>query len=562
LHVQLEGVSRSHGATIVLNDVTLTIGPSTRLGVVGPNGVGKTTLLRLLAGIEEPDRGRVLRAPAGLNVGLLEQERERIAAETVSAFLRRRTGVAAAEADLAAAADAIARGDAVGDSFDEALGRLLALGGGDVDARARATLARVGLPDAEDALVDALSGGETARLALAAILLARFDVLLLDEPTNDLDAAGLELLESFARGFAGGLVVVSHDRAFLDETVSRIAAIDPRSRTLREWSGDWSAYAAARDRERQVAYARFSEAQERRRELTALLSQRHTEARSGGAGLGDRTGGADRRGTHALMTKVRQTERLLERNPVPEKPFEPWELQLTLRAGTRPGDVVVALHGAEVERGAFRLGPIDLEVAAADRLALVGPNGAGKSTLLAALVGELPLTRGARVVGRSTVIGAIGQEREAYTGVQALLDAFCERTALQPVDARTLLAKFGLGDAHVGRACVTLSPGERTRALLAELQQRAVNLLVLDEPTNHLDLEAVEQLELALDGFDGALVVVSHDRRFLQRIAPTRTLEVRGRVGRAECGRTRDRPLPFPAAHGCSEAQDLQSPPR
>jgi ATPase subunit of ABC transporter with duplicated ATPase domains len=230
------------------------------------------------------------------------------------------------------------------------------------------------------------------------------------------------------------------------------------------------------------------------------------------------------------MTKVRQTERLLERNPLPEKPFEPWELQLTLRAGARPGDLVLRVQGAEVERGAFRLGPIDLDVAAGERVALTGPNGAGKSTLLAALAGDLPLVRGHRVVGRATVAGTIGQEREAYSGSQDLLTAFRERTGLEPVEARTLLAKFGLGESHVGRSCATLSPGERTRALLAELQQRAVNLLLLDEPTNHLDLEAVEQLETALDGYDGAVVVVSHDRRFLERIAPTRTLEVRGRA--------------------------------
>ncbi len=528
MHVQLDGVSRSHGATIVLDSVTLTVGPSTRLGVVGPNGVGKTTLLRLIAGLDEPDTGRVLRAPDGLTVGLLAQERERVGGETVTAFLRRRTGIAAAEADLALASDRIARGEVAADAFDEALGRLLSLGGGDLDARARATLARVGLPIPGDVLVEVLSGGEAARLALAAVLLARFDVLLLDEPTNDLDADGLALLEDFARGFVGGLVVVSHDRAFLDATVSRIAAIDPRSRTVREWAGGWSDYAAARDREREVAYARFTEAQERRRELTALLSQRHTEARSGGAGLGDRTGGADRRGTHALMTKVRQTERLLERNPLPEKPFEPWELQLTLRAGGRPGDLVIRLQGAVVERGTFRIGPVDLDVAAGDRVALTGPNGSGKSTLVRALLGELPLAAGTRSIGRSTVVGVIGQERDVYAGQAPLLTAFAARTGLEPVDARTLLAKFGLGEAHVRRACGTLSPGERTRALLAELQQRAVNLLVLDEPTNHLDLEAVEQLEVALGGYDGALVVVSHDRRFIEGIAPTRTIEIRG----------------------------------
>ena len=232
---------------------------------------------------------------------------------------------------------------------------------------------------------------------------------------------------------------------------------------------------------------------------------------------------ADRRGTHALMTNVRQAERLRERNEPPEKPFEPWQLQLGLRAGTRSGSLVARLVGAVVTRGDFVLGPVDLDLVPGERLAVTGRNGTGKSTLLAALLGELPLDRGTRAIGRTTVIGAIGQERVEH-GEAALLEAFVAGTGLPAVDARTLLAKFGLGADHVTRPWSTLSPGERTRAQLAGLQVRSVNLLLLDEPTNHLDLEAVEQLETALHAYDGTLVVVSHDRSFLDAIEPTREL--------------------------------------
>jgi ATPase subunit of ABC transporter with duplicated ATPase domains len=186
----------------------------------------------------------------------------------------------------------------------------------------------------------------------------------------------------------------------------------------------------------------------------------------------------------------------------------------------------VRLAGAVVAQGAFRLGPLDLELQPGDRLAVTGANGTGKTTLVRALLGEIELSAGTRELGRGVVPGVIGQEQMAYASPEALLDAFASRTSLQPVDARTLLAKFGLGAEHVGRACATLSPGERTRAHLAELQARGVNLLVLDEPTNHLDLEAVEQLEQALAAWDGALVVVSHDRRFLEAVAPTRELRL------------------------------------
>jgi ATPase subunit of ABC transporter with duplicated ATPase domains len=295
---------------------------------------------------------------------------------------------------------------------------------------------------------------------------------------------------------------------------------------VREWAGGWSDYEIARDAERATALDRFEQAQLRRRRLKDLLSTRRTEARSRGASLGKATGGADRRATHALETKVRQAERLLDRNEVPVKPFEAWELKLSLQAGERLGDHVLGLDGAVAVRGAFRLGPIDVDLAPGERVSVTGRNGAGKSTLLGMLLGVIPLIAGERTEGRQTVIGAIGQGRDAYAGEPLLLHEFSSRSGSTPSDARTLLAKFGLGAEHVGRSCSTLSPGERTRAHLAELQARGVNVLVLDEPTNHLDLEAVEQLEVALAAYDGTLVVVSHDRRFLERIAPTRELRL------------------------------------
>jgi ATPase subunit of ABC transporter with duplicated ATPase domains len=276
--------------------------------------------------------------------------------------------------------------------------------------------------------------------------------------------------------------------------------------------------------ERAAAVAEYEQARARRKELSQLLTTRRTEARAKGASLGDKTGGQDRRATHALETKVRQAERLLERNELPDKPFEPWELRLALASGARLADHVLSLDRAVAQRGPFALGPIDVDLAPGERLSIAGANGAGKSTLLGMLLGELPLVSGTRTVGRRTVIGAIEQDRQSYAGDDALVDEVAERTGLAPVHARTLLAKFGLGADHIGRASSSLSPGERTRALLAELQARGVNLLVLDEPTNHLDLEAVEQLESALVDFDGTVVVVSHDRRFLERIAPTREI--------------------------------------
>ena len=306
--------------------------------------------------------------------------------------------------------------------------------------------------------------------------------------------------------------------------MQRIAEIDPWTGTVREYPGGWSDFAAARDRARQKQYDEFEHSQERRLEIEALLHARRNQARSGGGFLAKATGGSDRRGTKALSGKVRQAARALERLEQVDKPYEPWELQLSLAAAQRPGDRVVSLEGVVGERGSFRLGPLDLDLAPGERVAVTGRNGSGKSTLLALLLGELPLTEGRRHVGRSTVIGALDQRRQAYDGEETFLASFVSRTGLTAEEARTLLAKFNLGADHVGRRASTLSPGERTRANLAELMARGVNLLVLDEPTNHLDLEAIEELETALQAYDGTLVVVSHDRRFLEAVASTRSI--------------------------------------
>ena len=514
MRISLHGVVRSFGARTVLDHVDLTLGPRSRLGLVGPNGAGKSTLLRLLAGLDEPDEGRVERTPGSLTVGYLPQEHDRRAGETLLAYLARRTGVADAEA-------AVERHTASWspDAYAAALERFLALGGADLEARARATCAELGLAVSLDQETATLSGGEAARAGLAAILLSRFDVLLLDEPTNDLDFDGLDRLERFVDGFAGGLAVVSHDRVFLDRTVTRIAEIDPWTGTLREYAGGWSDFEAARALALERQYGAFERSQERTQEVQALLNARRNQARAGGAMT-------NRRGTHALMTKVRQAERALERVEQVDKPYEPWELHLSLGAAQRPGDRVASLESAVGVRGDFRLGPIDLDLAPGERVAVTGRNGSGKTTLLALLLGELPLSAGTRALGRATVVGTLDQRRRAYDGEETLIAAFTARSGLLLEDARTLLAKFNLGADHVERPCATLSPGERTRAQLAELMARGVNLLVLDEPTNHLDLEAIEELETALQAYDGTLVVVSHDRRFLEAVAPTRSIDL------------------------------------
>ena len=513
-----ENITKEFGATVILDGLSLTVPPGARLGVVGPNGSGKSTLLRVLAGVEEPDGGSVERHGT---VGYLPQEPERRAGETLLEFLARRTGVARAASDLDALAERLSGCQPLSllQEHSDALDRFLALGGDDLEARAREVCGELGLGLPLDRPLPTLSGGEAARVSLAAVLLARFDVLCLDEPTNDLDFPGLERLERFVDGFRGSLVVVSHDRAFLDRTVTRILAFDAETRRVREFAGNYAAYEHGRDlaaRGEAEAYARWVEEHER---FSTLLSERRSQARAGGAM-------ADRRGTNALRGKVRQAETRVERLGTVDKPWQPWRLQLELAPATRGGDVVARLSGAVVERGSFRLGPVDVDIAWGDRVAIVGRNGTGKTTLLRALTGELPLTRGTRTLGPGVVLGELDQRRALFAVDEPLLDRFREEAGLPPAEARTLLAKFGIAGDDALRPASSLSPGERSRATLALLQARGVNCLVLDEPTNHLDLEAIEQLEEALQDYAGTVLLVTHDRRFLERFAATRTIEL------------------------------------
>jgi ATPase subunit of ABC transporter with duplicated ATPase domains len=513
-------ITKEYGATLVLDRVSLTVQPGARIGVVGPNGGGKSTLLRILAAVDEPTTGSVERVGTA---GYLPQEPERRSGETLLGFLARRTGVGPAAARMDALAERLDGEPGLAAEYSDALDLFLALGGADLDARAREVSAELGLEAPLDQELPSLSGGEAARVSLAALLLTRFDVLCLDEPTNDLDFDGLERLERFVDGYAGSIVLVSHDRAFLDRTVTRLVVFEAETRGVSEFHGTYSEF----ERERALALERqqaaFADYVEERGRFEALLAARRGQARAG-FGLGEKSGGSDRRGTNALRSKVRQAERRLERLEEVEKPWRPWRLELALEPRSRSGDVVASLSGAVVERGGFRLGPVDLQVGWGDRVAILGPNGSGKTTLLRALTGELPLVRGSRALGSGVVIGELDQRREVFAATAPLLDGFRAETGLAAAEARTLLAKFGLRGEDALRPVLSLSPGERSRAVLATLQARGVNCLVLDEPTNHLDLEAIEQLEQSLESYPGTVLLVTHDRRFLERFAPTQTL--------------------------------------
>ncbi|MFJ9758137.1 ABC-F family ATP-binding cassette domain-containing protein [Streptomyces sp. NPDC101149] len=529
-------LTAGHGDRSLFSGLDLVVAPGDVIGLVGANGAGKSTLLRMLAGVLTPERGELRLSPPTATVGHLPQEPERRPGETVRAFLARRTGVAEAQRLMDEATQGLVDGTpGADDAYAESLERWLGLGGADLDERADEVADTLGLGVGLDQQMTALSGGQAARAGLASLLLSRYDVFLLDEPTNDLDLDGLERLEHFVAGLRAGTVVVSHDREFLTRTVTKVLELDLAQRQINLYGGGYEAYLEERETARRHVREDYEEYADKKSALQARAQMQRSwmdkgvrNARRKSGNDNDKIGRKFRsEASEKQAAKARQTQRMIERLEVVDEPRKEWELRMEIAAAPRSGSVAATLRDAEVRRGDFTFGPVSLQLDWADRVAVTGANGAGKSTLLGALLGRVPLDSGHAALGSGVLVGEVDQARGLFHGPEVLLDAFGAAVPdTEPGEVRTLLAKFGLKAEHVLRPAATLSPGERTRAALALLQGRGVNLLVLDEPTNHLDLPAIEQLESALDSYEGTLLLVTHDRRMLDAVQVNRRLEV------------------------------------
>ncbi len=515
----------------VLDTVSLTVTPSTCLGVIGPNGVGKSTLLKILAGLVVPLGGRVIVDPPQATVGYLRQEHAARGSETVRESISRRAGLTALAEELALAASALGSGEPADENrYVAALSHYESAFAGDFESQLIGTLNQVGLPaEIAGRRVAELSGGQEAKVALAAVVTSRFDITMLDEPTNDLDFEGLSRLEEMVTERTGGIVIVSHDRDFLDRTVTDVLELDEHSHSGRLFGGGWAGYLAERETARLHAEEAYGVYVHRREDLRHRAQRERQWATKGVMREKKQPRDGDKaqqdfrvNRTERLAARSRRTERALETLDIVDKPWEGWNLRFDITETARSGDVVVELNRARVERGAFTLGPLTLRVDWADRIALSGPNGSGKTTLVDTILGRIPLMDGQRRIGPSVVTGELIQDRRSMTSPRSVVEQFEVDTGLSTQEARSRLAKFGLGADTVTRNLPSLSPGERTRVQLAGFAARGVNFLVLDEPTNHLDLPAIEQLESALEGFGGTLLLVSHDRRLLERVRITR----------------------------------------
>jgi ATP-binding cassette, subfamily F, member 3 len=544
LHVQHLG--KSYGAATILSDVSFVLNDGERVGLIGPNGTGKSTLLRCLVGQEQPDRGTVVLSPVGARIGYLAQAFAEGDSRTVGEV------VADVEADLRAAEAALARAAAaLADAtdlptalaaYDAALARFETLGGYSRQGRAESVLHGLGLAAVEDATpVRGLSGGQKTRLGLALLLLSEPDLLLLDEPTNHLDVDALEWLEAFLDAYPGSVLLVSHDRTFLDRTVSRILYLDPATRGVQAYSGGYTEFAAAREHEREIQAHTWRRQQDYIGKVVQDVGRMKSEARSIEQSTTARQPGLRklaRKKAAVAKSRERKLERYLASDERVERPKLHWPINLDFgvpppggRALLRLEDVSFGYPGA-----AALFEHVDLEVRYGQRVAIVGPNGSGKTSLLRLMAGQLQPDHGAVQLGAGVRPGFMAQEHDGLDPEVTVLDTVLQQRPMSEHDARSFLPYFLFYGDSVLKQVKACSLGERTRLELAALVLRGCNLLLLDEPTNHLDVESRQHFEAALDAYQGSVIVVAHDRAFLRAFA-RRIVELRdGRVTAMHAG--------------------------
>jgi ATP-binding cassette subfamily F protein 3 len=492
LHVQ--NLRKSYGATTVLEDVSFVLNEGERIGLIGPNGAGKSTLLRCLVGDEQPDSGRIVLTPGDARIGYLAQ-----------AYVEDDERTFAQIADDAAA---------------------------EARLRPEAVLAGLGLSEiAPQTRVQHLSGGQKTRLGLATLLLGEPDLLLLDEPTNHLDVDALEWLEGFVSQYRGAVLIVSHDRVFLDATVDRVLYLDPETRTLRSYTGGYLEFAQARAHERDLQEQSWRRQQEYVQRVRGDIGRLKSEARSIENSTTARQPGLRkyaRRKAAVAKSRERKLDRYLASDERVERPRQRWPINLHF--GEPPPGSQLMLRCEDLEFGypgqPALFDHLNLEVRHGQRLALVGPNGSGKTTLLRLMAGELEPRAGRLRLGPSVRLGVMAQEQETLDASLTVLQTVMRERPMSQQDARSILPFFLFYGDSVFRSVGDCSLGERSRLQLARLVLQGCNLLLLDEPINHLDVESREHFETALDAFEGSIVVVAHDRAFLRTFS-RRMLELR-----------------------------------
>jgi ATP-binding cassette subfamily F protein 3 len=520
-------VSKKFNINKILVDISFTLNRSDRIGLIGPNGSGKTTLLKIIVGIEKPDRGVITRNPEALNIGHLDQSFKFQPHDTLGKIISQSIGIPQDfESELANIASDLADEPDREDlqiAYDSLLTRIETRSGPRIHPQA--ILEKFGLGELpDDVLVSTLSGGQKSRLALAMVLLTEPDVLILDEPTNHLDITILEWLESWLSGFKGGMLIVSHDRTFLDNIVNRVIDLDPETHTIREYRGNYSEYLEQylQGKERQLSAYRDQvyEIRRIRQDIARTKQQSYrveitTTSRQPGP----------RRYAKKVARKAKSREKKLDRYLASDKridkPKQSWQMRLDFSHKDHQSQDVARAERLFVgyPNNQPLLHDLNFHIQSGDRIALTGPNGSGKTTLIRTIAGQLDPLDGRIHIGRNIELGYMAQEQELLDQNLTALEIIQSQTAISETDARSFLHYFLFSGDNALRKTSDLSFGERARLELARLVIQGCNLLLLDEPINHLDIPSRTRFEQALSQFDGTVLAVVHDRYFIRRFA-------------------------------------------
>jgi len=523
--LQLNNVHKAYGDDVILEGVTFILNHGDRVGLVGPNGCGKTTLLRIAVGEEQPDQGSVSRSPPDLRIGYLEQALTYPEGATVGTAMLGEHAQVEQQVQTLAEQIAQASGEELDEllaAYGEALARFEAGGGYRAEAEVDVVLAGLGLDGLDhDTPVSILSGGQKTRLGLARLLLDRPSVLLLDEPTNHLDIEALEWLEQFLADYDGAILIVSHDRTFLDRTVNTILDLDMATHGVTAYPGNYTAYVEAKEREYEQLAASYKDQQDRIARYHRAITGFETYARGIERGTIDFAPRKIAKGiARKAVVQKRRLERLLESEDYVEKPKQSWQMKLDF-VDIPPGSQdALVLEGLGMGFGELVLfEDVNLTLRAGERVVLTGPNGSGKTTLLRIVMGQVEPLQGEARLGPSIKVGYYSQEQE---GLDWEADAFTEIrkvAAMDDTETRSFLHYFLFSGEAVFVPIGSLSYGERARLALAKLVAQGCNLLILDEPINHLDIPSREQFEQGLRRYEGTVLAVVHDRYFIERFA-------------------------------------------
>jgi ATP-binding cassette subfamily F protein 3 len=517
-------LSKSYGIHTVLQDVSFSISEGERLGLIGPNGCGKSTLLRILAGLEAPDSGTVARTRPGLRLGYLPQGADFEPGQTLRLALNlvaKTPEQLEAEVARLAGALAVRPDDALlQEHYDAALQQL-----SNAAASLQDVLVPLGLADLDlDGSVGALSGGQKTRLMLARLLLDEPNLLLLDEPTNHLDIQMLEWLEGWLASFPGAALIVSHDRAFLDHTVSRILDFNPETQSVREYAGNYSQYLeqflAAREKQWETYRDQVAEIRRIRQDIARTKEQsRQVEQSTTSRQPGVRR--IAKKVAVKALAREKKLERFLASDGIVEKPKPSWQLKLEFNVPEHQSRDILVTEKLSIgyPGQAPLLEGLRLHIRAGARVALTGPNGCGKTTLLRTIAGKLEPIAGSVRLGASAKLGYMTQEQELLDLDQSPLETIQSAGVFNETEARHFLHFFLFGGDDPLRPARSLSFGERARLELALLVAQGCTFLLLDEPINHLDIPSRARFEQALARYAGTVLAVVHDRYFIQQFA-------------------------------------------